>query len=367
MRYFYLILFIIISSTSYANDNVIFQKKLTEINLLIYTNPKKAIEEGVKWSEKSKSNPNYQVPFLLAVANAYAVLKDHDLSFKYAFEAEKIAKKNSNPVNQIRVLGFISSEYQRLELDDKALEYLEKAENLTKSNPLPDSVQYLKGNILFFKGIILKRKLGNEYALQNYLSAITIFEENKDNKTLINSLAILYAKVGEIYLESNKTEKANQYFEKGLVYSQSVHSTKMEGTSLYGLGMVLLNQNKKNEALEFMHRALEKSLAANDVAIIKEIYKSLYQTYEKLGELDKKKEYYQLYIETEKKILAKEESTLNNLVQNMDKENQKEKQNSTNWISFLISFLVVLLGFSIFYLRKLVRKRKELKSMDVKK
>lgn len=116
-----------------------------------------------------------------------------------------------------------------------------------------------------------------------------------------------------------------------------------------------------------MHRALEKSLAANDVAIIKEIYKSLYQTYEKLGELDKKKEYYQLYIETEKKILAKEESTLNNLVQNMDKENQKEKQNSTNWISFLISFLVVLLGFSIFYLRKLVRKRKELKSMDVKK
>lgn len=245
MRYFYLILFTIISSTSYANDNVIFKKKLTEINLLIYTNPKKAIEEGVEWSEKSKSNPNYQVPFLLAVANAYAVLKDHDLSFKYAFEAEKIAKKNSNPVNQIRVLGFISSEYQRLELDDKALEYLEKAENLTKSNPLPDSVQYLKGNILFFKGIILKRKLGNEYALQNYLSAITIFEKNKDNKTLINSLAILYAKVGEIYLESNKTEKANQYFEKGLVYSQSVHSTKMEGTSLYGLGMVLLNQNKK--------------------------------------------------------------------------------------------------------------------------
>ena len=176
----------------------------------------------------------------------------------------------------------------------------------------------------------------------------------------------MYAKVGEIYLESNKTDKANQYFEKGLLYSQSVHSTKMEGTSLYGLGMVLLNQNKKKEALEFMHRALEKSLAANDVAIIKEIYKSLYQTYEKLGQLDKKKEYYQLYIETEKKILAKEESTLNNLVQNMDKENQKVKQNSTNWIIFLISFLVVLLGFSIFYLRKLVRKRKELKSMDIK-
>ncbi|WP_313807343.1 tetratricopeptide repeat protein [Flavobacterium sp.] len=368
MRYFYVLLFLLLSLTISANggDVAEYKKKLTEINLLVYSDPHKAIKEGVVWSEKANKNPDYKVSFLLAVANAYAILKDHELSFKYAFQAKEVADKNANPINSVKVLGFISSQYHRLELDDKAIEYLEEAENLTKVNPLPDSLQYLSGNILFFKGTILKDKLGNEYALQNYLKAITIFEKDKKNKTLINSLAILYGKVGEIYIETKQPDKAKSFFEKGLLKAQSVHSVKMEGNSLYGLGRVQSIENKTEESVQTFLKALEKSTQADDTALIKEIYKSLYEAYSKLGNETEKRKYHQLYLDAEKKMLLKEESTLNTLVEKIEKENQNQEKKSKNWIIFLIISLLLLVAALLFLLRKLIQKRRQLKAMSQK-
>ena len=79
-----------------AQNKALVDSLRQEANVLAYSNPELAVERGLELFNLSENNPSQQVSALLTVANAYAVLKDHDQVLKYALKADSIAEKNKN-------------------------------------------------------------------------------------------------------------------------------------------------------------------------------------------------------------------------------------------------------------------------------
>ncbi|WP_339697522.1 hypothetical protein [uncultured Marixanthomonas sp.] len=90
-----------------AQNKALIDSLRQEANVLAYSNPERAVERGLELFSLSENNPSQQVSALLTVANAYAVLKDHDKVLKYALKADSIASENQNYTDQVRALGFI--------------------------------------------------------------------------------------------------------------------------------------------------------------------------------------------------------------------------------------------------------------------
>src|SRR5690606_41946947 len=55
---------------------------------------------------------------------------------------------------QIQVAGFIGEKYHNLNINSKAKYYFDEAYDLIEKHPLPDSLKFYKGNLLFLKALI---------------------------------------------------------------------------------------------------------------------------------------------------------------------------------------------------------------------
>ena len=212
---------------------------LAEINLLLYNNPEEAIRKGKETYEKIEGDPSLQVKYLLTIANAYVVLKKHEKVFEYALKAEEIAMQNEDIVDRIRVFGFLGGQYQRLNLKDKALTYADRAQETILKNPLPDSLKYLQGNILFVKGVIQKEELDCNYALPYFEEAAEIFKKNTQKKVILVSLAITYNNIGDCYYENNLFEKAESSYTEAIRSASAVSSKKSIAYAQKGLEQIM--------------------------------------------------------------------------------------------------------------------------------
>lgn len=332
-----------------------------EANVLAYSNPELAVERGLELFRISKGNPSQQVSALLTVANAYAVLKDHDQVLKYASRADSIAKENKNYSDQVRALGFIGGQYQRLKLSSQALEYLDRAYNLSTKHPLPDSIQYIQGNILFVKGLIKRDNLGCEYALPYLTEAADIFEKNLSKKLMNSSMAIALNNIGDCNFELKKYQEAKQNYEEAIVYALKVNAIKNSAYSKLGLSKILSEKENYQQAINLLQEALFSIEEINDVGLKTSLYKALSKNYDAVGDEKNYSTYTRLYFKEEEKLLNEEKESVNLIANNLTAENldkRKTQQNKYTYI-FIVSgvFLVLIL---MLVLRNIVQKRKKI-------
>jgi tetratricopeptide (TPR) repeat protein len=311
--------------------------------------------------ELAKNDPSTQIGALIIVANGYAVLKNHDKVLEYAFRADSVAQKNNNYTDRIRVLGFIGGEYQRLKLSDKALNYLDAAYEISVKHPLPDSLNFLKGNILFVKGLIQKDNLGCEYALKFMNEAKNIFKQNISSKTINASIAIANNNIGDCNFDLKAFAKAEENYNEAIVYASKVNATKSIAYAELGLAKILTEEGKNTEAIEMLEEAMKAVENVNDIGINSEIYKALSNSYSAIGDTENFNKYTSLYLAEQEKLLSEEKKSLNKVVNDLSSENIKKREEQKDKYNYLFMFFgFILLLFFYFIIKKILAKRKKI-------
>ncbi len=345
----------------FAQDKKLIDSLRQEANFLAYSNPELAIVRGTELYELSYNDPSQQVSALLTMANAYAVLKDHDQVLKYALMADSIAGKHQNYSDQVRALGFIGGQYQRLKLSNRALTYLDRAYNLSLKHPLPDSIQYLQGNIVFVKGLIQRDQLGCEYALPYLTEASEVFKENLDNKLMNSSMAIALNNIGDCNFELQRFETARENYQDAIEYAERINASKNIAYSQLGLANVLSKEEKHQEAIHLIHKALLSVEDIDDTGLQTQLYKALSKNYERIGDEENYNKYIKIYFETEEKLLEEEKNSVNQIANDLTLENIDKRKNQQNKYTYILLLSGIILAVVLFYIfRKILQKRKKI-------
>ena len=333
----------------------------SEASVITYNNPELAIEKGLELYKLAKKDPSTQIGALIIVANGYAVLKNHDKVLEYAFRADSIAKNSKNFTDRIRVLGFIGGEYQRLNLSDKALNYLDQAYDISVSHPLPDSLRFLQGNILFVKGLIQKDKLGCDYALQYFKQAEEVFKSNISSKAINASIAIASNKIGDCNFEMKNYKKARENYEESIFYAKKINAIKSIAYSELGLAKILSVEGENSSAIEMLEEAKASIENVNDIGTNSEIYKALSENYTAIGDTENANKYTSLYLAEQEKLLSEEKKSLNKVVNDLSSENVKKREEQKDKYNYLFLFFgIVLLLVILIVARKIIAKRRKI-------
>jgi tetratricopeptide (TPR) repeat protein len=349
------------SFSSFAQTRAELDSLRSEASTITYNNPELAIEKGLSLYKLAKKDPSTQIGALIIVANGYAVLKNHDKVLEYAFQADSIAKNSKIYTDRIRVLGFIGGEYQRLNLSSKALNYLDQAYEISVSHPLPDSLKFLQGNILFVKGLIQKDNLGCEYALQYFKQAEEVFKNNISSNAINASVAIASNKIGDCNFEMKDYKKAKENYEEAIVYAKKINATKNIAYSELGLANILSTEGKNGEAIQILERAIRSIENVNDIGINSEIYKSLSENYTAIGDAEIANKYTSLYLAEQEKLLSEEKKSLNKVVSDLSSENVKKREEQKDKYNYLFLFFgIVLLLVILIVVRKIIAKRRKI-------
>tara|TARA_R110002072_G_scaffold23949_3_gene82041 strand:- start:17685 stop:18845 length:1161 start_codon:yes stop_codon:yes gene_type:complete len=359
--FFTVLICVYLCNIGYAQNRAMLDSIRAEATLLTYSNPELAIEKGLKLVELSNDAPSSQISGLIIVANGYAILKNHEKVLEYAFMADSVAEKSKNYTDRIRVLGFIGGEYQRLKLGNKALNYLDKAYELSLQQPLPDSLKFLQGNIVFVKGLIQKDNLGCEYAMQYLLQAEEIFKNNLTSKAINTSLGIANNNIGDCYIELGEYEKAKENYNEAILFATKVNSVKIIAYSELGLSKIFSAKGEYLEAINILQKALSSLENINDIAMYTQIYKALSENYSEIEDTENFNKYTSLYLAEEDKLLNEEKKSLNTIVNDisLDNSEKSEAQENKYFYLFIISGMLLLI-FLIYIINKIIKKRRKI-------
>ena len=332
-----------------------------EASVVTYSNPNLAIEKGMELYDLAKGDPSTQIGALIIIANGYAVLKNHENVLKYAFKADSIAEKSETYSDRIRVLGFIGGQYQRLNLNDKALNYLDQAYDISVQNPLPDSLKFLQGNILFVKGLIQKDNLGCEYALPFMEQAKSVFKDNISSKAINASIAISNNKIADCHFEMEAYGKAKQNYTQAIEYASKVNAIKSIAYANRGLANILSKQGQYEDAIKKLKAAFHSIEDVNDMGINSELLKSLSENYDAIGDTENFNKYTALYLAENEKLLAEEKKSLTEVITDLSTENSEERTKQKNIYTYLIIFLALVFLLLVYLIvKKILQKRRQI-------
>ena len=254
------------------------------------------------------------------------------------------------------------------------MEYLDRAYNLSIKHPLPDSIQYIQGNILFVKGLIQRDNLGCDYALPYLTKAANVFEKNLSKKILNSSMAITLNNIGDCNFELKKYQKAQQKYEEAIVYATKINAVKNIAYSKLGLAKILSEEKKYQSAIQKLEEALLSVKNINDAGLKTELYKSLSKNYAAVGNNEKYNTYTKLYFEEEEKLLNEEKKSINQVANNLAAENLNKRKNQKNTYTYIFIIcgllLLVILGYIVNKIlqkrRKIAQKRQEIENTSKK-
>ena len=344
----------------YTTAQVNLDSLKTELNLMVYNNPKEAIMQ-IEEIYPTITDPSMQISYLLTSANAYAVLKNHDAVMETALKAKKIADEAGSPLNRIQVSGFIGGQYRRLGLDDKALLYINEAEEVFKTEVIPDSLKYLGGNILIVKGLIQRSSLGCEYALPYFKEAANVYKKYASKKINMVSVAIAHNNIADCYIEINDFNAAEFNFKEAIKYSLEVNSGHSLAYARMGLSRIYKQENENEKAIDLLKEVDADLEEMNDLSIKKEVYKQLSENYKAINDTQNYEYYSHLYFEETKRIAAEEKKSLNTVVNDLSEETQKsQKETKSKFIFILLGAILLFIIIMSYLAYKIVKKREKI-------
>jgi serine phosphatase RsbU (regulator of sigma subunit) len=321
------------------------------------------------------------------LGNVYFNKGNFDVALEHYFKALKIYETINNDIGIADCYNNIGSAQKEMESFNLALDYHVKArdifERLTK---LPD----------FLSNDAVWRGLANTYNnigvaywhLKNTGLAILFYEKSLEIKNELGDkpgVAMGYNNIAIVYASSEQYLDAVAYFEKS-------HDVYTQLNNLYGLALVngniaylkILQSDLEKQPLKrqiYLNQALENALKSFDIALeigalSLQIEAAGYIStcYEKLGRFKEALHYANIDLKLQKEMFsnekanaiaetsAKYESEKNQLlIENLAKEQEiyKRRVDRQHIIITFIVLIIVLLGFFITALLKLLNQRKE--------
>lgn len=368
----------------------------------------KAIEVCNQWQQKAiqLNDKNAQVDALNSLSRIKIMLGDYPEAESSCMKAIAICKKNKNQnglANQLGNLGVIAEMTGNY---PKAVQYYLSADSVYTITGNIKSRAYIENNL----GIVYSNIKVFEKSLYYYLQAL----EHKKALNDSTGVASTYINIGVLYesVKHDYDKALTQYQKARAILAKTSHSSS-KATVYNNIGLILLHQNKLNEANNYFTVALQMqkdlnsrygiasttlnlallaqkqkkytrqvALAEESAGIylqnnvkpkLAESYKLLAEGYESLGQKGKALDYFRMYVgvqdsvinETNLKTTQELEARYQNEV-NQKKITILEQQNKINRL-ILVALLLGIAALLItgFYLFRHHRLKQNLRQLAV--
>jgi serine phosphatase RsbU (regulator of sigma subunit) len=112
--------------------------------------------------------------------------------------------------------------------------------------------------------------------------------------------------LGGIYLDLENYDKAVQSFQKALLLSKQFRQKAESASCLTNIALAQQGLNKHKEAVSTLEEAISIAKDLNDLKLLRRCYGLAYDSYDKTGNSDKSREYFELYSTLDKEIKKQE-------------------------------------------------------------
>lgn len=182
---------------------------------------------------------------LTRLASYHQKLSEYQKAYQLLLHALEISPSTSPWLGETYLESGIT--LLRMSLLDSAMTYVNKGlEHLKK---YPDA--YLEGSFYNMIGNVRREQNNYEAALDNYIKAVKIFDEQKNLKGLTQALS----NVGNIHNLLGNTDKALDYAQQSLAAAKAANFKRAIAYSHRLIGRIYRKQGKKEEALEAYNNA----------------------------------------------------------------------------------------------------------------
>jgi len=348
---------------------------------------------GIDWFSRTSDKREIEHVYKALVAALFNQYR-YDEASPYLDRWFYWAEKHGNKREMYEEVGFKYENYRDIGEYDKAFEAFEKIQQLDiafngKKDALTEfytlaELQRRLGNypvaLNYYHKLVANKDLQHEgiwlrisypelFALNGKFDSARYYYNLIDSSKLnSNDLAFYLASLGEFYLWQKKYDSAITPLLRGLEYYRKVHDINYQKRSLIDIAKTYAGLQKDNEALAYVHEALDLSIRSHAKQYMRDCYEILYEICQRRNEPDSAFVYYQKYV-TQKEIVAndvvKGKFAAYNYEQQialLDNEKivQKQKlQREKTDRNILIATLIIGLLLAAFFIRNTQLKRKK--------
>lgn len=321
------------------------------------TNPELALQYAMQSLEIAKklSNPVSVAQSYTVVGKVHASVGNHDKAMEYYEKGLKALDKNEEPLIAAQIYYQMGKSHEEQKDFRKAVGKYEKAgkyiEKLNDSK-LTAELNIALGNCSMDRGNL-------KDAVNYYNKALTNYQSINDN----NAVCKTYNALGIVYLKQRNSKKALEYF----TLAQKGNTDKEQLALVYAnIGDVYKDDRKYKLSENAYSQALSYANLTKKASLIADIYFRMHKLYEKAGDMQKSKLYYQKYTTTQDEAQNRETALKLALLKNQYEEITKQKdeeiaqkenviQNQQGEINLLESE------------KKLLETQKQLKELETKR
>lgn len=264
-------------------------------------------------------------------------------------------------------LGIIQNEEGE---NEKAIQFYQKALNIAIQAKYLKQIGMVNNNI----GKAFQDDKVYDKALSHFEKADSIFSELKNN----HWLSLSQYNKGNNYLFRNKPKTALVFYQKALEYNAIGNDKEREAMILTSLSKAYQNIDEIQNSISTAEKALRISKELNTPNYNKDLFQTLAESYNLIGDYYLSNKYYNKYNDFIEKNSSNERSTKIAKINNLYESERKEKQilelenkrllNEKQLAKIQSQHQLLGLGFIIFILGSLLflffRKSSELKRMD---
>jgi len=264
----------------------------------------------------------------------------------------------------------LGSVYYYLEVFDKSLDYHQKALELFRSNRdtsgIAVSLNYL-GQLHSSREFCEKRN--EEEKLSDFKTAISFFEKSLLQYQIAgneNGIASCNQDIASVYNKMKKPEVALGYVQKSLEYFRKINDPEGIAGALYTLGKTYYRLKEYDKSIQAYKESEKIGLESNLTGGIQYLYEAMAMPYYDKKDYKSAYDYYIRYMTLRDSVYnadkTKQIIELETKYQSQVKENEilrlnaREKRGKN--LLILLSALIIMLGSSIYYYIRLLRKNK---------
>lgn len=344
-----LLLISLISLNTYAQNSQNKESLTTEMESLIFTNPKQSLKIAQHLLSKSNTTNSEKAKINLTIAKTYFVNGDYSASLTFLFDQKEYISYLSE-LDQIEIEIYKAKIFRKINLFDEVNLVLKNVEDKIKNINEDDA----KLNATTLYNI---EKISYDF---NSPAAKKGIQFLKSNNGLLHPEVKLWKKVamGNYYLETKNLDLASQYYNSVLesIKKEEVQNLNAKVNILIGLA----NINFQNKAYQKTKRLLNEAM--NDATFIQNQYlkyrivRQQLINYQALNDQSSYKETYKSFKDIDGELSGMEENTLNVAYNLLSEEyNVIEEAKKESYYKFLYTcFIIFGLTFMgcFFYWRK---------------
>lgn len=279
-------------------------------------NPELSLQYAMQSLETAKKLSNS-----ISIAQSYAVVGkvhasvgNHDKAIDYYEKGIKALDKNEEPLIAGQIYYQMGKSYEEQKDFKKAVGRYEKAGKYIEKlsdNKLNAELNTALGNCSVDRGNL-------KDAVNYYNKALSNYQNINDN----NAVCKTYNALGTVYLKQRNTKKALEYF----TLAQKGNTDKVQMTLVHAnIGDVYKDDKKYKLSENAYFQALNYANLTKKPSLIADVYFRMHKLYEKIGDVQKSKLYYEKYTTTHQDAQNRETALKLSLLKNQYEEITKQK------------------------------------------